>query len=103
MLHIHMPFGSSALIFAASNDYYETVKALADSSAPLNELDGTMGWTALTGATYNNLSGIVNLLIEAKADVHVPTKKGTTALKIALDNDTAEIAAVLEAAGATAN
>ena len=44
-------------------------------------------WTPLMEASYFGNTGIVQMLLNARANIHAKTKNGTTALEVAIDQD----------------
>ena len=51
-------------------------------------------------AIYYNQKDVVKVLLSSGADVNLNTKKGLTALKVALDNDRASLIPILKDYGA---
>jgi ankyrin repeat protein len=64
-------------------DKLDVVKALLNAKAEVNTPD-FMGLTPLHHAVHNQNAEMVELLLKNGADCDAPTKKGDTALRIAL-------------------
>jgi ankyrin repeat protein len=77
--------GLTPLVFAAREGHTETVKALLDAGAPINETT-EYGWTPLLTAVNNRHFKLASMLIERGADVNIANKGGWTPLYIATDN-----------------
>lgn len=98
-------FGGTALIPAADRGHVEVVRELLEhSDIDVNHVN-RLGWTALLEAIIlgdggSNHQKIVELLIRHGADVNLPDGKGVTPLRHALDHGYAEMASMLEEAGA---
>jgi ankyrin repeat protein len=98
------PYDGTALIAAAHRGHVEVVRALIAAKAPLNHVNN-LGWTALLEAVVlgnggANHTAIVEALVKAGADVSVPDRQGTTALRHARNRGYSQIARILENAGA---
>ena len=96
-------FGGTALIPAADRGHVETVRELLTTEIDVDHVND-LGWTALLEAVILGDGGashrlIVQLLVDAGADVRIPDRDGVTALEHARRGGYAEIAAILEAAG----
>jgi serine/threonine protein kinase/ankyrin repeat protein len=74
--------GETALIMAAGNGHYETVKVLIDAGADVNT-KGYRGWTALMVSACRGHAGIVKLLLASGADINAKDEAGKTALILA--------------------
>lgn len=101
---ITSPYDGTALIAAAHLGHVEVVKALIAAKAPLDHINN-LGWTALIEAIVLGDGGkrhtaVVKALIAAGANLNIPDKNGTRPLKLARSRGHAEIAKLLEAAGA---
>jgi ankyrin repeat protein len=72
-------------VFAAREGHTETVRALLDGGAPVNETT-EYGWTPLLTAVNNRHFKLATLLIERGADVNLANKGGWTPLYLATDN-----------------
>ena len=70
------------------------------SSEPRGQYRPVGGLTALLYAARNGCADCVQALIDAGADVNVPTPEGVTPLMISLDNDYNDVAALLLDRGA---
>jgi ankyrin repeat protein len=102
--NITSPYNGTALIAAAHRGNVDVVKALIAATAPLNHVNN-LGWTALLEAVVlGNGSAkyfaIVEALIEARCDLDLPDRNGTTALGHARNRAYSQIARILERAGA---
>lgn len=97
-------YGGTALIPAAHHGHVEAVKELLKTAVPVDHVN-KLGWTALLEAVILGDGGarhteIVRLLVAAKANVNLADKDGVTPLAHAKRRGYAEIAKMLEAAGA---
>jgi ankyrin repeat protein len=70
------------------------------SSEPRAQYRPVGGLTALLYAARNGCADCVEALIDAGADVNVPTPEGVTPLMVSLDNDHNDVAALLLSRGA---
>jgi ankyrin repeat protein len=98
------PYEGTALIAAAHLGHVEVVRMLIAAKAPLNHVNN-LGWTALIEAVVLGNGGAkhtatVEALVEAGADVNIPDRHGTTALRHARTRGYSQIARILENAGA---
>jgi uncharacterized protein len=101
---ITSPYDGTALIAAAHLGHVEIVRALITAKAPLNHVNN-LGWTALLEAIVlgnggANHTAVVEALVSAGADVHLPDRHGTTPLEHARRRGYSQIARILESAGA---
>ena len=99
--------GHTALGLAVSTGSVEVVQALLDANAqhaanPSLAVNAKQpgGNTPLTIAAAKGRSGVVRLLLAAKADVGAADNGGKTALMLALENDHPEVAELLRSAAA---
>lgn len=97
-------FGGTALIPAADRGHVETVRTLIAAGVSVDHVN-RLGWTALLEAIILGDGGarhqqIVQLLIDAKADVNRADRDGVTPLQHARSRGYARIAEILVAAGA---
>ena len=74
--------GYTALIWAASRGYTETVRLLLEGGADMNLLAAD-GQTALMRAADNGHFDVVKVLVDNGADVNIQTDRGITALRLA--------------------
>ena len=77
--------GLTALVYAARANDLDSVKALLDAGADVNQLTA-YGWSPLLVATQNRYYKLSAYLIERGADVNLPNKGGWTPLYLATDN-----------------
>lgn len=100
-------YGGVAIIPASERGHVETVRfLLTETDVDIDHVNN-LGWTALLEAILLSDGGpphqqIVALLIEHGADVDIADKDGVRPLAHARARGQAEIAALLEATGATA-
>lgn len=100
-------YGGLAIIPAAEHGHTEVIRYLLEhTSINVNHINN-LGWTALLEAIILNDGGptqqeVVRLLIGGKADVNIADAEGVSPLAHARQRGYAEIAALLEAAGAIA-
>ncbi len=97
-------YNGTALIAAAHLSHVEAVKLLIAAKAPLNHVNN-LGWTALMEAIVlgngsANPTATVRALVEAGADVNIADRQKISALQHARQRGYAEIARILENAGA---
>jgi ankyrin repeat protein len=98
------PYDGTALIAAAHLGHETVVRELIHAGAPLDHVNN-LGWTALIEAIVLGDGGPRHLaclraLVEAGARVDLPDREGRTPLALARGRGYAEMAAVLERAGA---
>lgn len=101
---ITSPYGGTALIAASHRGNVAVVEALLAARAPVNHVNN-LGWTALIEAIVLGDGGaryaqIVDALIRAEADLNLADRNGVRPLALARGKGFAEIAALLEKAGA---
>jgi uncharacterized protein len=77
--------GLTPLLFATREGNLETVKALLDAGANVNQTS-EYGWTALLVATHNRFYKLGLYLLEKGADPNLANEGGWTPLYIATDN-----------------
>lgn len=97
-------YGGTALIPAAEKGHPDNVRLLLEAGVDPDHING-LGWTALLEAVVLTDGGpvhqrIVQMLIEGGADVNIADREGVTPLAHARARGFAEIADLLEAAGA---
>jgi uncharacterized protein len=98
------PYQGTALIAAAHLGHAEVVAALISAGAPLDHVNN-LGWTALIEAIVLGDGGArhqatVRALIDGRADLNLPARNGLRPLALARSRGYAEIAGILERAGA---
>ena len=101
---ITSPYSGTALIAAAHLGHAEVCEALIKARAPLDHVNN-LGWTALIEAIVLGDGGArhqatVEVLIKAGADLNLPDRQGVTPLALARQKGYAQIAEMLEQAGA---
>ena len=94
-------YGGTALIPAAHHGHIETVRVLLDTDIDINHINN-LGWTALMEAIVLGDGGdtyikIVELLVEAGADVDIPDRNGVSPLSHAINYGYDEIVKLLMA------
>lgn len=77
--------GLTALVYAARANDVESVKALLDGGADVNQVTN-YGWSALLVATQNRYYKLAAYLLDHGADVNLANKGGWTPLYLATDN-----------------
>jgi ankyrin repeat protein len=77
--------GLTALVFAARQGNIDTVRALLDAKANVNQVT-EYNWSPLLVATENRHYELAKVLIDRGADVNAATKDGWTSLYLATDN-----------------
>ncbi len=77
--------GLTALVYATRANDLESVKALLDAGADINQVT-RYGWSPLLVATQNRYYKLGEFLIEHGADVNLANKGGWTPLYLATDN-----------------
>lgn len=98
------PYDGTALIAAAHLGHVEVVRALIAAGAPLEHVNN-LGWTALIESIILGDGGrrhteTLRLLVEAGADVGRADREGTSPLALVRSRGYAEMATILEKAGA---
>ena len=93
------------VIPAAERGHVEMVKLLVHTAVDINHVNH-LGWTALLEAIVLSVGGprhqqIVQILVDAGADVNIGDKEGITPLQHARQKEFHEIVRILETAGAT--
>ena len=104
---ITSPYGGTALIAAAHLGHAEIVEALIAARAPLDHVNN-LGWTALLEAIVLGDGGprhqaTVEALIKGGANLQLGNRDGATPLSLAKAKGYADIARLLEQAGASSN
>jgi ankyrin repeat protein len=99
-------FGGTALIPASERGHVEMVRALLETDIDVDHVN-RLGWTALLEAVILGDGGpahrqIVQLLVDAGADLGIADRDGVTALEHARERGYDEIAQTLEDAGGAA-
>ncbi|MDX2005237.1 MAG: ankyrin repeat domain-containing protein [Meiothermus sp.] len=102
--NITSPYDGTALIAAAHLGHLEVVRALIAAKAPLDHVNN-LGWTALIEAIVLGDGGprhtaVVRALVEAGANVNLGDRSRTSPLALAKQRRFAEMALILEQAGA---
>jgi ankyrin repeat protein len=97
-------YDGTALIAAAHLGHVEVVRALIRGGAPLDHVNN-LGWTALIESIVLGNGGprhtaTLKALVDAGANVNLPDRSATTPLALAKARGYAEMAAILERAGA---
>jgi ankyrin repeat protein len=77
--------GLTALVFATREGDLDSVEALVDAGADVNQVT-EFGWTPLLTATQNRFYDIGKYLLDHGADPNIANKGGWTPLYIATDN-----------------
>jgi ankyrin repeat protein len=101
---ITSPYHGTALIAAAHLGHAEVVRTLIAAKAPLDHVNN-LGWTALIesivlGDGGRNHTETLAALVKAGADLNLADRGGATPLTLARGRGYAEMATILEAAGA---
>jgi uncharacterized protein len=77
--------GLTALVFAARQGDLDTVKALVDAGADVNQVT-QYGWSPVLTATQNRYYKVASFLLDHNANPNIANKGGWTPLYIATDN-----------------
>jgi uncharacterized protein len=101
---ITSPYQGTALIAAAHLGRAEVVRVLIAAGAPLDHVNN-LGWTALIesivlGNGGKNHIDTLEALVKAGANVNIADRQGVTPLGLAKTRGYADMARILEAAGA---
>lgn len=96
-------FGGLSPIPAGERGHLDYIKRVVSTDVDLDHVNN-LGWTALLetvlfGDGSQRYTQIVNVLIEAGADINIPDKDGVTALEHARNRGLTDIARALEVAG----
>lgn len=91
---------TSALMAAVNSGKVEVVKFLLDKGVAVNAKRTNDGWTPLMLATFFGFDKVVNLLLDAGADVNLKNNYGETALIHASFRGQDDVARILIAHGA---
>jgi ankyrin repeat protein len=102
--NITSPYVGTALIAAAHLGHDEVVRLLIAAKAPLDHVNN-LGWTALIesivlGDGGKRHTASLQALVKAGANVNLADRNGRTPLALAKSRGYAEMAKILEAAGA---
>lgn len=102
--NITSPYRGTALIAAAHLGHDEVVRMLIAAKAPLDHVNN-LGWTALIESIVLGNGGArhtatLKALVDAGAGVNIADRDGATPLTLAKRRGYAEMAAILEKAGA---
>ena len=97
-------YGGTALIPAAHHGHVETVRELLSTETDIDHVNN-LGWTALMEAIIlgdgsDTYIQIVQLLVNAGADVNIPDNNGVTPLAHAIDREYLDIIELLRRVGA---
>ena len=88
-------FGRTALMYAASGPFPETVRLLLGKGADENRRDKEEGFTALMFAAAEGQAEVIRVLLTHGADVTMTDKDGDTALDFAEKNGHREAVEIL--------
>ena len=102
--NVTSPYDGTALIAAAHLGHDEVVRALIAAQAPLDHVNN-LGWTALIESIVLGDGGkrhvaCLEALVKAGANVNLADRGGSTPLTLARRRGFAEMASILERAGA---
>ncbi|GJL56458.1 MAG: hypothetical protein NPIRA02_35900 [Nitrospirales bacterium] len=102
---VYNRFGGTPLIPAAERGHVDMVELLVNTNVDIDHVNH-LGWTALLEAIVLSNGGprhqkIVQLLVDAGANVNVSDKEGVTPLQHARRKGFHEIVEILESAGGT--
>ncbi|WP_447971100.1 ankyrin repeat domain-containing protein [Nitrospira sp. M1] len=102
---VYNRFGGTPLIPAAERGHVDMVELLVNTTVDIDHVNH-LGWTALLEAIVLSNGGprhqkIVQLLVDAGANVNVSDKEGVTPLQHARRKGFQEIVGILESAGGT--
>ena len=92
-------FGKTPLHFAAWNGHVEIVRLLCDRGADVEARDNIVWRPLLLAAYWGNISVVKELIEERNAEINARNGDGRTALRLARDEDHANIAAYLVSHG----
>ena len=88
--------GRTALMYASSGPYAETVEVLLDAGAEVNTQGSLEGFTALMTAAAEGQIEVVRLLLERGADPSLEDVDGDSALSFSREKGHTEIVELLE-------
>lgn len=100
--NVASPDGTTAVMWAASNDDVELVRALIKAGANV-KLKNQFGTTAITEAAIVGSAPVINALLKAGADPNTKNPEGETPLMAAARSGKVDAAKVLLEAGAEIN
>jgi ankyrin repeat protein len=90
--------GRTALMYASTGPHVETAMLLIARGAKVNDLDTEEGWTPLMFAAAEGQGGVVQLLLDKRADPTLKDADGDTAAGFALERGHRALAQKLQAA-----
>ena len=93
---------TSAIFTAAHAGKPDIVRLLIGAGANVNQAEQRHGDTPLMRSAQNGHREVVQLLLQARAEVNAANKRGETALSMAATNDHSQVVELLLAAGADA-
>ncbi len=88
--------GYSAMMLAASNNFYNIVSLLVTQGADINRVELTNGWTSLIWAAKRGHVETVKVLLKNNADISIRDNSGNTALDYARQNNITSLIVLLE-------
>ena len=102
-VNIRNPFGQTALMAAAGTNSLKSAQVLLDKKANPNLLSGPKRESALVNAVKRNYGGMVNMLLDAGADVDILSRDNWTPLFYAIADNDLTLASLLMKLGANPN